>query len=524
MAVAPDLSHARSSTVSDLIRRSARRSPTRVALHFGERRWTYEELDDAVSRVAGRLLELGLRKGERVAAYGTNSDAYLLLYLGCARAGLVHVPVNYNLVGRELSYIITDARATALFADPALMGAVEAIMDDLGDVDRIGTLRDGVDGRVDVLAWALTGEVPSLDAIKLVDDDLVQLLYTSGTTAAPKGAMMTHRALVHEYVSCVAALDLAERDVPLHPLPLYHSAQMHVFLLPYLMLGATNHVVEKPDPADVLARVERDGITSLFAPPTVWIALSERPDFATRDLSSLTKAYYGASIMPVPVLQRLREALQGVGFYNAFGQSEIGPLATVLRPEEHDERPDSAGRPILFVEIKVVDDEGQDVTATGGTGELLYRSPQLCTGYWDKPEATEEAFAGGWFHSGDLVRIDAQGYIYVVDRVKDVINTGGVLVASREVEDALYTHPAVAEVAVIGVPHEKWIEAISAVVVSREPVTEDDLLAHARDQLASFKLPKSVHFVDELPKNPSGKLLKRELRERFGGTGSAVGR
>lgn len=514
----------RSSTVPDLIRRSARRTPTRDALIFGERRWTYEELDDAVSRVAGRLLELGLRKGERVAAYGTNSDAYVLLYLGCARAGLVHVPVNYNLVGAELSYIINDARSIALFADPGLMGAVEAIGDDLGDVTWTGTLRDGVDGKIDVLAWALTGEVPSLEAIPVADDDLVQLLYTSGTTAAPKGAMMTHRAFVHEYVSCVAALDMTERDVPLHPLPLYHSAQMHAFLMPYLMLGATNHVIEKPDPADVLERVERDGITSLFAPPTVWIAIGEHPDFATRDLSSLKKAYYGASIMPVPVLERLRDALDGVGFYNAFGQSEIAPLATVLRPEEHDERPDSAGRPVLFVEIKVVDDTGNDVTAEGGVGEVLYRSPQLCTGYWDKPDATEEAFAGGWFHSGDLVRIDSEGYIFVVDRVKDVINTGGVLVASREVEEALYTHPAVAEVAVIGTPHPKWIEAISAVVVTREPVTEDELLAHARERLAPFKLPKSVHFVDELPKNPSGKLLKRDLRERFGGTESAIGR
>jgi fatty-acyl-CoA synthase len=514
----------RSRTVPDLIRRSARRTPTRDALIFGERRWTYEELDDAVSRVAGRLLELGLRKGERVAAYGTNSDAYVVLYLGCARAGLVHVPVNYNLVGAELSYIINDARSIALFADPGLMGAVEAIEDDLGDVTWTGTLRDGVDGKIDVLAWALTGEVPSLDAIPVADDDLVQLLYTSGTTAAPKGAMMTHRAFVHEYVSCVAALDMTERDVPLHPLPLYHSAQMHAFLLPYLMLGATNHVIEKPDPADVLERVERDGITALFAPPTVWIAIGEHPDFATRDLSSLKKAYYGASIMPVPVLQRLRGALDGVGFYNAFGQSEIAPLATVLRPEEHDERPDSAGRPVLFVEIKVVDDSGQDVGDEGGVGEVLYRSPQLSTGYWDKPEATEEAFVGGWFHSGDLVRIDREGYIFVVDRVKDVINTGGVLVASREVEEALYTHPAVAEVAVIGTPHPKWIEAISAVVVTREPVTEEALLAHARERLASFKLPKSVHFVDELPKNPSGKLLKRELRERFGGTESAIGR
>jgi fatty-acyl-CoA synthase len=514
---------AMTSTVADLIRRSARRWPARVALHFGERRWTYEELDDAVSRVAGRLLGLGLAKGERVAALGTNSDAYVLLYLGCARAGLVHVPVNYNLVGGELSYIITDARSTALFADPALIPAVDAVADDLGDVERVGTIRDGADDDMDVLAWALTGEVPDLDHAGVADDDLAQLLYTSGTTAAPKGAMMTHRAFVCEYVSCVVALDMDAADVPLHPLPLYHSAQMHAFLMPYLMLGATNHVVEKPDPTDVLERVEREGITSLFAPPTVWIALSEHPDFATRDLTSLRKAYYGASIMPVPVLQRLRGALDGVGFYNAFGQSEIAPLATVLRPEEHDARPDSAGRPVLFVEIKVVDDAGNDVTS-GGTGEVLYRSPQLCTGYWDKPEATEEAFAGGWFHSGDLVRIDEEGFIFVVDRVKDVINTGGVLVASREVEEALYTHPAVAEVAVIATPHERWIEAITAVVVTREPATEEALLAHAREHLAGFKLPKAIHFVDELPKNPSGKLLKRELRERFGGAGSAVGR
>jgi fatty-acyl-CoA synthase len=514
---------AMTSTVADLIRRSARRWPTRIALHFGERRWTYEELDDAVSRVAGRLLELGLAKGDRVAALGTNSDAYLLLYLGCARAGLVHVPVNYNLVGGELSYIITQSGSTALFADPALQPAVDAIAGELGAVAHRGTLRDGADEDLDVLAWGLVGEAPDLSHLQVADDDLVQLLYTSGTTAAPKGAMMTHRAFVHEYVSCVVALDMDAGDVPLHPLPLYHSAQMHAFLMPYLMLGATNHVVEKPDPADVLARVERDGITSLFAPPTVWIALSEHPDFATRDLTALRKAYYGASIMPVPVLQRLREALGGVGFYNAFGQSEIAPLATVLRPEEHDARPDSAGRPVLFVEVKVVDDTGNDVTA-GGTGEVLYRSPQLCTGYWDKPEATEEAFAGGWFHSGDLVRIDEEGYIFVVDRVKDVINTGGVLVASREVEEALYTHPAVAEVAVIGTPHERWIEAITAIVVTREPATEEELLAHAREHLAGFKLPKAIHFVDELPKNPSGKLLKRELREAFGGAGSAIGR
>jgi fatty-acyl-CoA synthase len=218
--------------------------------------------------------------------------------------------------------------------------------------------------------------------------------------------------------------------------------------------------------------------------------------------------------MPGPVLQRLRDQLPELGFYNCFGQSEIAPLATVLRPEEHDERPDSAGRPVLFVEAKVVDDQGEEVPP-GELGEIVYRSPQLCTGYWDKPEETEEVFRGGWFHSGDLVRRDEAGYCFVVDRIKDVINTGGVLVASREVEDALYAHPAVAEVAVIAVPDPKWIERIAAVVVTKDEVTEQELIDHARQSLAGFKVPKQIRFVDDLPRNSSGKLLKRVLRDEL---------
>jgi fatty-acyl-CoA synthase len=218
--------------------------------------------------------------------------------------------------------------------------------------------------------------------------------------------------------------------------------------------------------------------------------------------------------MPVPVLHKLQAHLPDAGFYNCFGQSEIGPLATVLRPEEHAQRPDSVGRAVLFVETRVVDPEMNDVAA-GEVGEVIYRSPQLCSGYWGKPDETAEAFRGGWFHSGDLCRIDAEGYLFVVDRIKDVINTGGVLVASREVEDAIYQHEAVAEVAVVGVPHERWIEAIAAVVVAKRPVSADELIAFSRERLAVHKVPKSVHFVDELPKNASGKLLKRELRDRL---------
>jgi fatty-acyl-CoA synthase len=268
------------------------------------------------------------------------------------------------------------------------------------------------------------------------------------------------------------------------------------------------------DPGEALSRIERDGITSFFAAPTGWVALYNHPDFATRDLSGLRKAQYGASIMPVPVLQGLREALPKLGFYNAFGQSEIGPMACSLLPGEHDKRPDSAGRPVLFVEARVVDDDMSDV-AVNEVGEIVYRSPQLCSGYWDKPEETAEQFSGGWFHSGDLVRQDEEGYVFVVDRKKDVINTGGVIVASREVEDALYSHPGVVEVAVIGVPDERWIEAVTAYVATSSEITSDELLDAARPHLSAFKLPKNVVFVDDLPRNASGKLLKRELRDDY---------
>ena len=503
------------STVGAVLKRTAGRVPDRLALTYAGRRWSYAELDRAAGRVAAALLDLGLAHGDRVAAFGKNSDAYLLLYLGCARAGLVHVPVNFSARGDELAYLLTQSGPAAVFSDPALEEHVEAVAGALGSLRR-GSLRD------EVLAWALDAGGALHEEHGVRDDDLVQLLYTSGTTSLPKGAMLTHRALVHEYASCIAALDLSADDVPLHTMPLYHSAQMHVFLLPGLAVGATNHLEEAPDLGVTLERVPRARITSLFFPPTVWVGLANHPGLAAADLTSLRRAYYGASIMPVPVLERLRERLPDVGFYNCFGQSEIGPLATVLRPEEHAARPDSVGRSVLFVETRVVDADMHDVT-TGELGEVIYRSPQLCTGYWDKPEETADAFAGGWFHSGDLVRIDDEGYMFVVDRIKDVVNTGGVLVASREVEDALYGHAAVVEVAVVGLPHERWIEAIAAVVVLKEDVEPDALIAFAKDKLAPHKVPKSVHRVDELPKNASGKVLKRELRRQFGGSESAVG-
>ncbi|GAA0603304.1 acyl-CoA synthetase [Sporichthya brevicatena] len=498
----------RSSTIDDILRRSALRSPGAVALVFEDRTWTYRDLDDAVSRAADLLLKRGFAKGDRIAAYGQNSDSYLIAFLACCRAGLVHVPINYALTGDELGYLLQQSGASFVLTDPKLapnLGKLDGAPDHL-------LLRDS-DGCL--LELVRDGAVPDID-VEVADTDLAQLLYTSGTTSRPKGAMMTHRAYVHHYASVITALDIQPGDVLVQAMPLYHTAQMHVFMLPALAMGTRSYLLETPDIPKILELVESKKVTSLFLAPTVWVPLSQHPDFPQRDLTSLQKAYYGASIMPGPVRERIAQQLPDLGWYNCFGQTEIGPLATVLRPEEHADRPDSCGRPVLFVDMRVIDANGNDVEP-GGVGEVVYRSPQLCLGYWDKPEETAEAFEGGWFHSGDLVRIDEEGYITVVDRIKDVINTGGVLVASREVEDCLYTHPDVAQVAVIGTPDEKWIEAVTAVVV-RKPdatVTADDLIAHAKANLAKYKVPKSVHFVDDLPRNASGKLLKRVLRDQL---------
>ncbi|MFJ9349985.1 fatty acyl-CoA synthetase [Streptomyces sp. NPDC101237] len=497
------MTHGQGSTVDGVLRRSARRTPARVALEYGERRWTYQELDDAVSRAASVLLGQGLTPGDRVAAYGHNSDAYLIAFLACARAGLVHVPVNQNLTGDDLAYLIGQSGSSLALADPGLAGRLPGAV-------RVLPLRDADGSLLDRLA-----DAPPYDGPEPRTEDLVQLLYTSGTTALPKGAMMTHRALVHEYLSAIAALDLSAGDRPAHALPLYHSAQMHVFLLPYLAVGATNIVLDGPDGDTLFDLIESGRVDSLFAPPTVWIGLADRPDFGARDLGGLRKAYYGASIMPVPVLERLRERLPHLALFNCFGQSEIGPLATVLAPEEHKGRLDSCGRTVLFVEARVVGEDGEDVP-DGTPGEIVYRSPQLCEGYWEKPQETQEAFRDGWFHSGDLAVRDADGYFTIVDRVKDVINSGGVLVASRQVEDALYTHESVAEAAVIGLPDARWVEAVTAVVVARGEIGEADLIAHVRERIPAFKAPKRVLFVDALPRNASGKILKRELRQRFG--------
>jgi fatty-acyl-CoA synthase len=341
-------------------------------------------------------------------------------------------------------------------------------------------------------------------------------MYTSGTESRPKGATLTSRWLIAQYTSCIVDGGMDGDDVEIHSMPFYHCAQLHCFFTPDVYLGATNVILPRPDPDLILSTVETEQVTKLFCPPTVWISLLRSSSFDRHDLSSLRKGYYGASAMPVEVLKELSERLPGVGFWNFYGQTEMAPLATILRPHEQLTRLGSAGRPGINVETRIVDDDDHPLLA-GAVGEIVHRSPQAMTGYWNDEAKTADAFRHGWFHSGDLGVIDADGYLSIVDRKKDMIKTGGENVASREVEEVLFQHPAVAEAAVFGIPDPHWIEAVAAVVVLKASQTVEpaELIDHTRRLLAAYKTPKHITVADALPKNPSGKILKRELRDKF---------
>jgi len=508
-------------TLADLLRRTAARMPHRAAIRCGEVAWTWREFDAVAGRLAAGLQAQGIGAGDRVAVLARNSHAFAALRFALARIGAVLVPVNFMLGAEEAAYILRHSGARLLAVDSGLAA--------------LGQQAAALDTRIERLLWLPSEQAgePLAGALNFDDiaactqppqeadigrDHLLQIVYTSGTESAPKGAMLTHGAVIDQYVSCIVDGEMAEGDSVLHALPLYHCAQLDVFLGPCVYLGCSSVITAAPTPDNVLPLIERHRISAFFAPPTVWIGLLRSPLFEQCDLSCLRKGYYGASIMPVAVMRELSERLPHIRLWNFYGQTEIAPLATVLKPEDQLRKPGSAGRPVLNVETRVVDDAMNDVAA-GEVGEIVHRSPQLLQGYFNDPDRTAAAFACGWFHSGDLATIDDEGYITVVDRKKDMIKTGGENVASREVEEALYRLDAISEVAVVGLPHPHWIEAVTAIVVAKagRTLTEADVLAHAHAHLATFKCPKAVVFVDSLPKNPSGKLLKRELRQRFAG-------
>jgi fatty-acyl-CoA synthase len=507
--------------IADMIRRTTYHYPEKAAMVFGDRRLTYSQMEDECNRVANALAGLGIKKYDRVAILAHNTIHHVLTWFGCCKVGAIYLAINYLLRGKDISYCINHSESKVFIVEDTLYDLVKDVLDDMPSVKTLIWSNQGAgqppvsDRFIEFDAWAGAYSSEEPDTILHIEDPC-QMTYTSGTESAPKGVIITNQALMAQYTGCIIDGQYDSDDVSINALPIYHCAQRDVFMNPIFWLGGTN-ILMAPDLGLILKTVADYKATMLFAPPTVWIGLLRHSDFDTYDLSSLKKCYYGASIMPVEVLKELLERLPGSAIYNYYGQTELAPYHTILKAKDATSKLGSAGMAGLNMETRLEDDENRCITQPGLPGEICGRGPHAMMLYFKEPEKTEEAMKGGWFHSGDIGVMDEDRYISVVDRKKDMIKTGGENVSTREVEEAIYLDKRVQEVAVIGLPHTKWVEAVTAVVVPKqgETITEDDILQLCRKELAAFKCPKGVIFLDALPKTPTGKILKRNMRVTY---------
>jgi len=482
---------------------------------------TYGQFYDRVVR-AGHLLDsLGVARGDRVAVLMLNSPRYLEIYYATALTGAVVVPLNIRWSLDEIAFVLNDSGSKALVVD-----------------DRFAPCREQLAGKLRTIsAWVYAGDAAcpaGMTAYEQLparadapwpepaEDDLVGLFYTSGTTGGPKGVMLTHKNLVANALHTIVSLSITPDWVWVHSAPMFHMANGSA-MYGLVMSGAKHSFIPAFDPEAFLQAVERYRVTSALLVPTMMNMVMNHANLGRYDTSSLKWVFYGASPMPLDLLRRAIDRF-GCKFRQGYGLTETSPMLTVLGHEDHKfdnaearfTPVKSAGRPIIGVEIRVVDERDNDAAA-GQVGEIIARGANIMKGYWNRPEITAEVLRGGWFHTGDMGTFDERGYLYILDRKKDMIKTGGENVYSPEVEDVLYAHPAVLEAAVIGVPDEKWGESIKAVVVVRDgrELTERELIDYCRSRLTHFKCPASVDFASSLPKGGTGKIQKAALRERY---------
>ncbi|MCU1413030.1 MAG: p-hydroxycinnamoyl-CoA synthetase [Microbacteriaceae bacterium] len=487
------------SGIGSWIERRRVKSATHAAVIYDESVTTYAQLAERVNRLASGLRMLGVAKGDRVAYLGDNHPSFIETLFAVTTLGAVFVPLNTRLAPAELAYMIEDSNSRVL-VHGSRFGAVDT------------AVKVQVGAELDTLVDS--GDPVRID-IEVSHDDPAVILYTSGTTGRPKGAVLSHGNLVWNAINTIVDYDLTSEDRALMISPLFHSASLGMGTLPSILKGATVVLEAAFDPARTLAQIERHRITYISGVPTTYQLLCEHPDWATTDLGSLRTITCGGSPVPMRVLEAYEQ--RGLAFTGGYGMTETGPGATSLQPDHSRDRAGSAGLPHFFTDVRIVDEAGRD-TAAGEIGELQVRGPNVIMEYWHRPDASAEAFApGGWFRSGDLGYTDDQGFVYISDRLKDMIISGGENIYAAEVELAIMQLADVSAVAVIAMPDEKWGEVPVAVLTVRDEAIVDEarLLEHLGPQLAKYKIPKRVIVVDELPRTASGKVRKADLRERF---------
>ncbi|GAB4338888.1 MAG: fatty acid--CoA ligase [Candidatus Abyssubacteria bacterium] len=507
--------------LGDLLRRNSKLHPDKKAFIFEGKRYTWSQADERVNRLANALIDLGVTRGDHVAILSKNCNEYFETYFGCARSGSICTAINYRLTPRELRYVIGNSEAKVVIVSDEFLDTLEEVRPDLEKAEHyvvIGRAPEGMKSYDDMLANAS----PEKPVLEQHEDDVVLQMYTSGTTGLPKGAMLTHRNLITNAIGCSFGMQMQPNDCILMVAPLYHMAA-GMCSLAVILQGGPILIHRDFNPIAILDDMEGGEVTVALLIPVMINFLLQMPDIETRDFSNIRGIIYGASPMPVEVLRRAMEIFK-CDFVQGYGQTESSAVLCVLRPEDHViegtpeqlRRLGSAGREVFGTEVRVVNEDGNDVKP-GEIGEVIGRGHNVMKGYWNMPEATAETLRDGWLHTGDLATVDEDGYVYILDRVKDMIISGGENVYSREVEEVLYMHPAIADAAVIGVPDPQWGETVKAIIVLRDGhvATEQDIINFCRKHLAGFKRPRSVEFVDSLPRNLSGKVLKKILREPY---------
>jgi fatty-acyl-CoA synthase len=491
----------------------ASRRPHQAMTVFEGETTTYEEMADRVAALAGGLHERGVGTGDVVALLSYNCPEFLEAMFAANRLGAVAMPINWRLAAPEVRYILEHSEARALVCDAPLVGLADEACASLTDsFVRTSIAAAAADGWT-TLDELRTGATAVPAPVRCEPDDVHRLMYTSGTTGRPKGVMITHANLAWKNLAHLVEFGFTADDLGLACGPLYHVGALDLTTTSLVAAGATTIIHRVFDAEAVVDELERSRVTAVWLAPAMVNAIMALPDVERRDLSSVRLIINGGEKMPIPLIERIQRTFPSAWFADAYGLTETVSGDTFLDRDSIVTKLGSVGRPCLHLELEIWDDLGRPVGA-GERGEIVMRGPKVFKGYWRDPDATARAFEGGWFHTGDVGVRDDDGYLYIVDRLKDMIVSGGENIAGSEVERVLYEHPAVLEAAVVGRPDERWGEVPVAFVVLRPGVaaSADELIAHCGDQLARFKVPKDVTLLDALPRNPSGKVLKRDLR------------